>query len=141
MTHFPPSQLYEKRKKALRTVGIVLSALMVAAVVIIFMFIVRSESAHDEASCPFVKRSERTFEDMLVVEEARSCVPEAEERRWLLAREGKPQVEFARKRLPKEHFTEGRAVWVLELDAAKKVVLKLRVDGAEISEFREADVM
>ena len=139
MTHFPPSELYEKRKKTVRTVGIVLSGLMVAAVLAILLFIVRSESAHDEVTCPFVKRSERTLEGALVVEETRSCLPEAEERRWLVSRSGQKPVEFARKRLPKEHFTDDHAVWVLSLDEQKKVVLTLRVDGKVASEFHEAD--
>jgi hypothetical protein len=139
MTHFPPSDLYEKRKKALRTVGIVLSALMVVAVLAILLFIVRSESAHDELSCPFTRRSERTLEGAVVVEETRSCLPEAEERRWLVSRNGGTPHEFARKRLPKEHFSDDRAVWVLSLDAQKQVVLTLRVDGKVASEFHEAD--
>ena len=139
MTHFPPSDLYEKRKKALRTVGIVLSALMVVAVLAILLFIVRSERAHDEMSCPFARRSERTLEGAVVVEETRSCLPEAEERRWLVSRNGSAPLEFARKRLPKEHFSGDRAVWVLSLDDKKQVVLTLRVDGKVASEFHEAD--
>jgi hypothetical protein len=140
MTHFPPSELYEKRKKALRTIGIVLSALMVMAVLAILLLIVRSESAHDEVTCPFVKRSERTLEGAVVVEEARNCLPEAEERRWLVSRGGGPSVEFARKRLPRSHFSDDRAVWVLSLDDKKQVVLTLRVDGKVSSEFHESDI-
>jgi hypothetical protein len=139
MTHFPPSELYEKRKKVLRLVGIALSALMVVAVLAVLMFIVRSESAHDEISCPFARRSERTLEGALVVEEARSCLPEAEERRWLVSRGGGKPLEFARKRLPKERFSDDRALWVLSLDDKKQVVLTLRVDGKLASEFHEAD--
>jgi hypothetical protein len=139
MTHFPPSELYEKRRNTLRTIGIVASALMVAAVLAVLLFIVRSETAHDEASCPFAKRSERVLEGVLVVEESRSCVAEAEEHRWLVSREGGAAVEFARKRLPKEHFSNDRAMWVLSLDEKKMAVLKLHVDGKVISEAHEAD--
>jgi hypothetical protein len=139
MTHYPPSPIQERRRKLVRNVGIALSALMVVTVLSILVLIVRSESAHDEASCPFAKLDERTFGDAQVVEEARSCLPEVEERRWLVARPGRTPREFARKRLDKARFASERFSWELEEDEDHKVVLRMDVDGQLLSEFREAD--
>lgn len=140
MTHFPPSELHHKRARALRIVGMVLSGLLVATVIVIFAFIVRSESAHDEQACPFAKREERALGTVRVIEEARSCVPEAEEHRWLVAREGKAPYELARRRLPKKSFAEGRTTWRLSEDEKKLLVLTIEVAGQPNSEFHEADV-
>lgn len=117
-----------------------LSGLMVLSVLIVFGLIVRSESAHDEGKCPFAKRSERSLGSAVVVEETRSCVPEAEERRWIVQRPGQAPLEFARKRLDKGRFSDQRFSWKLEEDAQQKLVIKLAVDGALASEFHEADV-
>lgn len=136
MTHFPPSMLHERRKKTLRMLGIAMSGLMVALVLVIFGFIVRSESAHDEAKCPFARKDERAVGEVLVVEEARRCVPEAEEHRWLVMRDGKA-IEFARKRLHTESFEQ--ASWSAEADENGLVVLRLSVADKEVAEFREVD--
>src|SRR5262245_35659916 len=123
MTDFPPSPLLAKRRQLLRNIGIGLSALMVITVLIIFGLIVRSESAHDEASCPFKKLSERTLGDALVVEETRSCLPQVEERRWLVSRQdGGAALEFARKRADKARFSPEHFSWKLEEDAEHKLV-------------------
>jgi hypothetical protein len=139
MTDFPPPPILEKRRKLLRNIGIGLSALMVVTMLVIFGLIVRSESAHDESSCPFKKLSERSVGQARVMEEARSCLPQVEERRWLLERPGSPAFEFARKRLDKARFAPEHFQWKLEEDAQHLVVLRLEVDGQLLSESHEAD--
>lgn len=119
----------------------VLSGLMVLTILVIFGLIVRSESAHNEDKCPFAKRGERSLGDIRVVEESRSCVPEAEERRWIVERSGQPPFELARKRLDKARFTDERFAWKLEQDERKLLVIKLEVDGELSSEFHEADAV
>ena len=134
-----PPAVVERRKKLLRKMGIAVSALMVLMVVAIFLLIVRSESAHDEAKCPFARRSQQALDELVVIEEARRCVPEAEERRWLIARPGKPPLEFARKRLPLGLFNHKETHTKLERDKKGLVVLTLNVGGVGPTEFREAD--
>jgi hypothetical protein len=139
MTHFPPSQLHEKRRRALRWIGISLSALMVVTVLIILGLIVRNEWAHDEATCPFVKRSERAFASGRVIEEERTCVSDISERRYLLERTGQPAYELARKRLTKGRFDDARYRWELDEDGKQRVLVRILVDGKLSSEFREED--
>jgi hypothetical protein len=100
---------------------------------------VRSERAHDEEKCKFTVASVRIFGGATVFEESRSCVPEAEEHRWLLQRDGQEKREFARKRLPKPMFSPDSASWTVERDKAGLVVMKLHVQGQPDTEFREAD--
>jgi hypothetical protein len=141
MTHFPPSEMHEQRRKVLRWVGMGLSALMVVTVLIILVLIVRNENAHDETACPFAKRSEKTFSGGRVIEEARACVPELAERRYLLERTGKPAYELARKRLSKDRLADDRYSWELEEDEQKRVRLRVLVDDKLSSEFREEDAV
>lgn len=145
MTHEPPTSspaalLREKRKRALRLIGIVMSSLMVLTVLAIFLLIVRTERAHDESRCAFAKRSTRSLGEVLVVEEARSCLPELEERRYLVARKGQAPFELARKRLPKPHFASDRYRWALREDDAHKLVVRIELDGQLSSEFFEQDL-
>jgi hypothetical protein len=134
-----PPAVVERRKKLLRKLGIAVSALMVLLVVAVFALIVRSESAHDEAKCPFARRGQQQLDELVVIEEARRCVPEAEERRWLIARAGKPAFEFARKRLPLGLFTHEETNTKLVRDEQGLVVLTLNVRGLGPTEFREVD--
>lgn len=140
MSMIPTSPLAERRQKFVRKLGMAVSGLMVVLVVTIFALVLRSESAHDEASCPFQELSERKLKSATVREQMRACVPEAEEHRWLLSRDGKPEVELGRKRLPKERFTATRTKWTLSPDEGNEVILRIEVDGQMLSEFREADL-
>lgn len=113
---------------------------MIVLVGSIFFVIVRTEAAHDDPSCAFSALGQRAFMDAVVLEESRSCVPEAEEHRWLVQR-GSDRYELGRKRLPKARFVSGRTKWKLIEDPEKKgkIVLRIEVDGAPFSEFREQD--
>ncbi len=139
MTHFPPAAVHEQRRKILRWVGIALSATMVVTVLTVFVLIVRSESAHHEATCPFRALSERAFAGGRVREEERSCVAGVSERRYLLERGHEAAYELARKRLASERFAPARYRWELETDAQGRVVLRSYVDGKLASESREQD--
>lgn len=141
MTHFPPAIVHERRRAALRRVGIGLSVLMVSTVLLILGLIIRNERAHDEAECPFAPLGEQTFEGGRVLEEQRSCIDELSERRYLLARDGQKTFELARKRLAKDRFKPGRYDVKLDLDAQKRLVLKIYIDGKLSREFREEDAV
>jgi hypothetical protein len=134
-----PQAVVERRKRLVRKMGIAVSALMVLMVLSVFALIVRSERAHDETRCPFARRSQQALADLVVIEEARRCVPEAEERRWLIARGGKPPFEFARKRLPIGLFNHADTKVKLDRDKQGLVVMTLNVGGVGPTEFREAD--
>jgi len=136
----PAALLREKRKRALRLIGIVMSSLMVVTVLTIFALIVRTERAHDESRCAFRKRSTRNLGAALVVEETRSCLPELEERRYVVARAPAPPFELARKRLPQAQFADARYRWTLREDAPHALVLRIEIDGQLSSEFFEQDV-
>ncbi len=140
MTHFPPPAIYERRRKFVRRLGMGLSAVMILTVLVIFGLIVRSESAHDEASCPFASLSERTLGVARVLEETRECVSGVEERRWLVERSGQETYELARKRLDKARFAEDRFAWKLEANEQQKLSVHIVVDGQTLSEFHEEDV-
>jgi hypothetical protein len=139
MTHFPPPVLHEKRKRVLRYIGMALSALMVLTVLTVFLLILRNESAHDEAKCPFKHAGENVFNGGKVEEEQRTCVNGISERRYLVQREGKPDFELARKRLASDRFEPQRYRWTVDQDAQARLVLKVFVDGKLSSEFREED--
>lgn len=136
----PAALLRDKRKRALRWIGIVMSALMVVTVLTVFVLIVRTERAHDESRCAFRKRSARDHGAALVIEEARSCLPELEERRYLVARPEAAPFELARKRLPMAQFADDRYRWTLREDASRKLILRIEIDGQLSSEFFEQDL-
>ena len=131
--------LAAQRKRALRIVGMIASGLMVIGVLIVFALIVRTERAHDETRCKFERLSQRTLGDAEVMEERRSCLPELEERRYLVRRADQPAYELARKRLPVAHFAAERYVWKLSEDKPQNLVIRIDVDGQLSSEFHEED--
>jgi hypothetical protein len=141
MTHFPPNAIHEKRRKILRYIGMAVSAGMVLLVIGVLVAILLNESAHDEASCPFKPVGERAFADGKVLEEQRTCVQEFSERRYLVARNGKPTYELARKRLASDRFDDTRYRWELLTDDKGRLTVKMLVDGKLSSEFREEDAV
>lgn len=63
------------------------------APIAIFAFILLTERAHDEARCPFQELSRRTAsEGVYVIEEARRCIDEVEERRFMVLRDGQRRL-------------------------------------------------
>ncbi len=140
MSMIPTSLVAQQRQLWVRRIGIAASVLMGVLVLVVFVLVVRSESAHDEASCPFAPFGQRELGGAIVIEEARNCVPEAEEHRWLVQRGDAKAVEFGRKRLPKERFSPERTKWKLSQDKNKLLVLEIEVDGRPFSAFHEADI-
>ena len=137
----PPAALVrEKRARILRRIGMLLSGLMVLTMLTILGLIVRTERAHDEARCGFSRHGQRSLGEVLVLEDARSCLPELEERRYLVQRAGAAPFELARKRLPGALFADDRYRWTLREDAGRKLVLRIEIDGQLSSEFFEQDV-
>jgi hypothetical protein len=140
MTHFPPPALHERRRKTLRVVGMLVSALMVLTVLTVLALIFRNERAHDEDTCPFQAWSERTFPGGKVFEEQRNCIENITERRYRVARGDKPAFELARKRLSSDRFAQDRYRW--ELDGVNgTITVRVFVDDKLSSEFREEDMV
>lgn len=129
-----------RQKRVLRRVGMGISALMVLLVLITFGFIVRNERAHDESRCKFVEHSTKRLGATRVVEERRSCLPDVEERRYLVQRPDAKAFELARKRMPEAQFKAERYTWSLREDDQRRVILRIDVDGKLRSEFFEEDV-
>lgn len=136
----PRQLLQQKRKRALKIIGMIMSALMVTAMLTILVLIVRNERAHDERTCKFAPLSERTLGRTKVREESRRCLPELEERRYLVERAGDKPFELARKRMPPERFAVGRYAWTMREDKAHKLIVRFDANGQLLSEFFEEDV-
>ena len=136
----PRARRAHMQKRFVRQLGMALSALMVVLVVSILYLIVRSERAHDESVCKFAVHSRRDLGATQVIEERRSCQPDLEERRYLIQRAGTEPFELARRRLNSARFASDRYKWSLREDAQQKLVLRIDVDGALLSESFEGDV-
>jgi hypothetical protein len=125
------------QKRLVKRIGMGASALSVLLVLGVFALIVRTESAHDEASCPFSAGGAQTLGDASVREERRVCMAGVEERRYVLTRAGK-SYELGRKRYPASRFADFR--WALR-DDRDGLVLELFVEGKLESEFHDADAV
>lgn len=132
--------LQHKRKRALKIIGMVLSAVMVVAMLTVLALIVRNERAHDEQVCKFAPLGERVLGAATIREESRTCLPELEERRYLIERVGAKTFELARKRLPPAYYATDRYVWTAREDKAHKLVVRIDMGGKLMSEFFEEDV-
>ena len=143
MSEAPPTSrsaaLKARQKRILRGLGIAASALMVLGVLTVLVLIIRTERAHDEELCKFAPLERRALAGAEVFEETRSCLPEVEERRYLIQRADRPAYELARKRLSSAQFLPGRYVWKLREEAPRQLVIELEIDGKPFSEFHEQD--
>ncbi len=71
--------------------------------ILAFVFMARSELAFDEATCPFEEREVRDVAPgVRVRDEARTCQPGVEEHRWVVLREGRPELAIGQRRLAAE---------------------------------------
>ena len=98
-----------------------------------------SERAHDEEVCKFTTQSQRTLGKTTVVEQSRSCLPELEERRYVVERPDAKPFELARKRLPRANFAADRYVWAIREDKNQQLVVRIELNGKLMSEFFEED--
>ncbi|MCA9582801.1 MAG: hypothetical protein KC416_13470 [Myxococcales bacterium] len=125
------------RRRVLRYVG--MAAAMPAALmaVLIIVFVVRNQWAHREEACPFTESSRRAVEDgIVVVEEVRRCLPDIEERRWVLERAGKPRRTIGQRRLNAPLYAPDRYRWKAEM-VEGFVHLTIQNDGIDPARFRE----
>jgi hypothetical protein len=88
----------------------------------IFVFIARFSIAHDEVECPFHEVETRTVaEGARIREEARRCIPEIEEHRWLALRGEGEGLELGRFPLESAQIERGFP-WSAAVDDGRMVV-------------------
>ena len=103
----------------------------------IFVFVLGSESAHDEARCPFHELARATVApDVVVVEDGRNCVGNVEERRWTLSRAGRASV-LGMRRLDRAAFASSGYQWTATLSKAGEVRVVVDTPGVGDVLFRE----
>jgi hypothetical protein len=105
--------------------------------VLILGFIFVSELAHDEARCPYERRSEQRLSDAITVrEDARICLPGIEERRFTVTRANAEHV-LGRRRFSSGSFEPERYRWQAALSDQGEVRVTVDNDGHAQAVFRE----
>ncbi len=103
----------------------------------IFVFVLTTESAHDELRCPFVERGHKQLgAGVRVIEEGRNCVSDIEERRYTLVRAGASRV-LGNRRLDRAAFAPGSYQWSAEVSPAGEVRVTVENRGHGHVLFRE----
>ena len=121
-----------------RWVLMVLGMLPAVLAIGIFVFIARFQLAHDEGRCPFHELETRDLTpDLRVREDARRCLPEIEEHRWLVIRAGREPLELGRFPLEAEQ-TERGFPWTVALEDGRAVVTITNEGRGELV-FREPE--
>ncbi|MDD9935932.1 MAG: hypothetical protein OXT09_20140 [Myxococcales bacterium] len=109
----------------------------IIAPMLIFAFILITESAHDEEDCPYSQVERRELEGgVAVLEERRSCVSGVEERRYSLLRDGESRV-LGRRRFDGAAFGPDRYRWKAEISEQQEVVVTIQNDGHDDLLLRE----
>lgn len=104
--------------------------------VVILLFILRNEYAHDESRCPYeVLTVERHDAGIEIVEERRSCLSNVEDRRYSARRSDSVHV-MGKRRLPPEAFKKPGYQWTAELRQGQ-MHLTVITNGHPTAEFRE----
>lgn len=135
MSNAPPN-LRARRARILRIVAIVAVAPSVILVVLIGIFVARSELAHDESSCPFRDVEERLVIDgIAVLDQMRRCQDGVEEHRWIVLR-GEHRREIGRRRLHEPLYEASRYSWQAEMRDGF-VHIDITNSGIEPASFRE----
>ncbi len=115
---------------------VVLGALPAVLALIIFGVIVRYSVAHDEARCPYEPGETRTLRDGVSVrEDARSCLDEVDDHRWVVLRDGYDELPLGN--LPLMGEADG-FTWEARLDEDRVVVDVTIRDRGELT-FREPE--
>ena len=113
------------KKPLLVTVAVAPIGLAILA----FVFMVRSELAFDEATCPFVEREVRELAPGIRVrEDERTCQEGVEEHRWVVLRAGEPEYPIGQRRLSAELYEDYS--WSAEMSGAH-VRLEIRDPSLE----------
>ncbi|MCA9604920.1 MAG: hypothetical protein KC619_04975 [Myxococcales bacterium] len=93
---------------------VVVATAPIGVAVFAFVFMAQSELAFDESTCPFEEREVRDVEEGIRVrDEARECQPGVVEHRWVVLREGEPDLAIGQRRLTAEMW-QG-STWTAEL--------------------------
>lgn len=106
---------------------------------LVFGFILFSESAHDEARCPYelvVERPVAKAGGARVREERRRCLSNAEERRFTLVRGAREQL-LGRRRFAPDVFADPGYGWDAGVSDAGEVRVLVHSPGHESVRFRE----
>ena len=107
-----------------------------AGPLLILGFIFVTELRHSEERCPYHPVSTQALAaDLVVVEEARSCTAQVEERRYSVSRKGQLRV-LGRRRLSDAAFGPGYA-WKPALSAEGEVSVTVKNPGHDDAHFRE----
>lgn len=107
--------------------------------VVIFVFILTTERAHDEDRCPYEPVTERTVpgeDGARVREERRRCVDAAEERRYTLIRGGQTQL-LGRRRFAPEAFAGPDYHWEASVSETGEVQVVVHNPVQPSVTFRE----
>jgi hypothetical protein len=101
---------------------VVIGAAPAVLVIGIFVWILRTGFAHDESRCPFHDVETRELDPHArVLEQARRCIEQVEEHRWMLVRDALPPRELGRMPLEQERIGEGFP-WQARLEDGRVVV-------------------
>ena len=108
-----------------------------AGPVLILGFIFVSELAHDPQRCPYSRTSEQRVSDKITVrEDARSCIPGIEERRFSAVRKDSETV-LGRRRFSRDAFEPGRYRWHAAICERGDVCVTVENEGHAQALFRE----
>jgi len=104
-----------------------LPGLLGPAAILGFIFV--SETAHDEARCPYVKGETRSLgHDIRVREDSRNCMFDVQDHRYSVIRSNDERV-LGRRRLRAQAFAAGHYAWQAELSDQGEVQVVVRNDG------------
>ena len=101
----------------------------IAAPLLVFAFIVMTEAAHDDASCPYRELTRRQLADgVSVVEDVRSCIEGVEEHRYTLLRGARSQL-LGERRFDAAAFAAGRYRWKAAITDEGEVQVVIQNQG------------
>jgi hypothetical protein len=104
---------------------------------LVFVFIVVTQRAHDPARCPYHEVGRRELAaGVSVLEEARTCIAGVEEHRFSLRRGTKVQV-LGERRFDQRAFAPGSYTWQASLSAQGEVHVDVHNAGHDDVKFRE----
>jgi len=107
------------------------------APIAIFAFILFTETAHDEANCPFAELTRRTAgEGVEVIEESRRCIDDVEERRFVVVRNGQRQA-IGERRFAPALFAPDVYSWEIKVSEQGETHVRVAQKGHGAVVFRE----
>lgn len=107
------------------------------APIVIFGFILLTEAAHDEDKCPFRELSRRPgAAGAEVIEEARQCIDDVEERRFVMLRDGERYV-LGQRRFAPDLFSPEIYAWEVKVSEQGETHVRVTQKGHGEVVFRE----